>query len=262
MAEATHSDQLEARLADDEARLADDELRLTRDEQRLYADEARLEVDEAEIRESRIVGWMGIGLAIVLSVAIAALVLAVIAVQDDVGLISRAAPDGSVATSSLRDGSVTAEKLAANSVWEWAIADGAVGAEKLAADAITGRHVARNSLTGRDIVERTLATVPSARDAARLGDVPAHSYVSRLFEVSASSPTDASELKGPVVAGCPRGSRVVSGGAAIQGAIRGAALVENGPVGDSAWTATGRVVRSPAPSWRLVVTVICGVGGD
>jgi hypothetical protein len=255
MLDATRTEELEARLADDEARLA-------RDERRLTADEARIEADEAEIRESRIVGWFGAGIAMVLAIAIAALVLAVIAVQDDVGLISRAAPKGSVATSSLRDDSVTAEKIAPDAVGRPAVAAAAIGPEELAADAVSGAKVAANSLTGTDIVESKLKTVPSARDAAKLGGVPAVAYLSQVFDVSASSATDASPIKGPVVASCPRGSRIVSGGAAIRGAARGAALTANSPVGSTGWTATARVARTPPPSWRLVVTAICGVGGE
>jgi hypothetical protein len=188
-------------------------------------------------------------------------VLGVLALRDDIGLLQRSAPAGSVDTQSLVDGSVTADKLAPAAVEQGAVADRAIGAAQLAADAVTGAGVAPNSLTGRDIVERTLTAVPAARDAAKLGDVPAHEYVSQLFDVSVSSATDASKTKGPVIASCPRGSRVVSGGAAIRGALQGAALVANGPDGNRAWSATARVARRDAPSWRLEVTVICGVGG-
>jgi hypothetical protein len=61
MAEQMHTDEIEARLEEDETRLA-------ADERRLAADEARLEAEEEEVRESRTVAWLGIGLIVVLAI--------------------------------------------------------------------------------------------------------------------------------------------------------------------------------------------------
>jgi hypothetical protein len=254
--------QDEARLDRDEARLDVDEARLTRDEQRLLADEARLEVEEAKVDQSRLVAWSGVGVGVVLAIAIVALVLSMIAVQDDLGVFRQAVPPGSVNTAAIRDQSVTADKLGPGAVGAGAVADGAIGRAELAPDAVSGPQVARNSLTGADIRERSLDTVPAAKDAARLGGVPAYRYLSRIFDVSASSVTDRQPIKGPVLARCPVGSRVISGGAAIAGAARGAALVSNAPAGTTGWTATARVARRDAPVWRLVVTAVCATGGD
>jgi hypothetical protein len=237
------------------------EQRLITDEVRLERDEARLDVDEAEIKESRIVAWMGVLLAFVLLIAVIALVLSVLALREDVGVLSRSAPDGSVDTASVQNGAITADKLAPGAIGEAAIAAGSVGAEQLARNAVSGEIVARDSLTGADIRERSLATVPAARDAARLGDVRAGLYLSQPLEITVRSPTDGTRVKGPVSASCPQGSRLLSGGAAIEGATAGAAIVASAPTADRAWTATARVARGSDARWRLVVTAICATGG-
>jgi hypothetical protein len=254
------ADALEERLAADEARLTADELRLSRDE-------ARLEAEEAEVKESRIVAWFGVGLALVLIVAVTALVLAVIAVQDDVGSIRREAGDGSVSTAALQDQSVTAEKLAVAAVTRDALAGEAVGAAELAPRAVTGAHVARDALTGADIRERSLGVVPSAREArtaanaSHLGELPSRAYLSQVADVRATTVTDARRVKGPLVARCPAGTRVISGGAAIRGAAARAALVVSEPDDGTGWTATARVA-SDRQTWRLVVTAVCATGGE
>jgi len=268
MPEPMPTDELSARLAEDEARLAADEARLERDEQRLLPDEARLETDQLEVRESRTVAWFGVGLAVALTLAVAALGVSLVALQGDVGSLSRSAPTGSVGTDALRDASVTSDKLASGAVGSDAIAGGSVGRGQLAPDAVAAAQVARNSLTGGDIAEGTLATVPAARraqlaeDADRLGGLRSRAYLSRLVDVSATSLADARKIKGPVTAQCPSGTRILSGGAVIRGAARGAAIVSSAPAGGTAWTATARVSRTPPPAWRLVVSAVCASGGE
>jgi hypothetical protein len=244
-----------------EARLDADEARLVRDERRLLADEVRIEAEEADVRKSRTLALFGVALATVLALALAALVVAVVAVREDVGSLSRSAPAGSVGTAAIRDGDVTAEKLATDAVRGEAVAAAAIGRDELASGAVAGAQVAPDSLTGADIRERTLTSVPLASDATRLGGLTPDVYLSHVFTVSATSLTDDRPVKGPISVQCPRGSRAISGGAAIRGAARGAALVRNGPEGSSVWTATARVARADTPAWRLEVTAICAVGG-
>ena len=270
MAGDTHINDVQG-VPEFEQRLAADEARLASDEARLAVDEARIEAEEVEVRENRVVAWFGVGLALVLVVAVTALVLGLIAVQDDVGSIRRAAADESVATAALRDEAVTAEKLAVGAVTTDAVAGEAIGAAELAPNAVTGAHVAQDTLTGADIRERSLRIVPAARQAdradsadtaARLGGLPARGYLSQVVSVRATSPGNVQRSKGPVTARCPAGLRVLSGGATIVGATAGAALISNAPDGRAAWSATARVAARPAPTWQLVVTAICADGGE
>ncbi len=235
------------------------EQRLVHDEARLARDEALIEAEAAEIQESRIVSWMSIALTVVLGIAVAALVISVVALKRDVGLLSQTAPASSVGTSALQNGSVSADKLAGGAVTRGALAAGAVGSAQLAPGAVDSRHVAANALTGADIRERSLSAVPTARDAVALGGLRASAYLSQPFAVSSATATDERRTKGPVSARCPAGSRVLSGGAAIEGTTRHAALVSNTPEGEDGWSATGHVAADLP--WRLVVTAICAAGG-
>lgn len=270
MAGDTHTNDVQG-VPEFEQRLAADEARLASDEARLAIDEARIEAEEVEVRENRVVAWFGVALALALVIAVTAIVISLVALHDDVGTIRHAAADDSVATEALRDGSVTTAKLAGGAVTRSAVAGGAIGGGQLEAGAVTGTHVAPNSLTGADIREPTLTTVPAARtartartarDSARLGGLPSRVFLSAVVDVRAASTTDARRVKGPIVARCPTGSRVISGGASIQGAANGAAIVTSAPDDGAAWTATARVARTPAPSWRLIVSAVCAEGGE
>jgi hypothetical protein len=254
------------------ARLTADEARLLADEQRLLTDEARLEADEAQTGRSRFLSYSALALASTLAIAVTALVFAVVALRQDVGTLGRDAPDASVGTEALQTGSVTTDKLGTGAVGPAAVAPGAIGPAALAAgaidsaalapDAVTGAQVAPNALTGADVAERTLGRVPTAQDAQRLGGTPAGAYVARPLAVSTTTTADTQRIKGPVVARCPAGTRVLSGGAAIHGAATGASLVRSEPDGVSAWTATARVTQSRMPRWRLEVSAVCASGGE
>lgn len=52
----------------------------------------------------------------------------------------------------------------------------ALGGSSYAVTKISGRNIKANSITGRQIKERTLAPVPRARNALRLGGLPAATY--------------------------------------------------------------------------------------
>ena len=241
---------LARRLSDDEARLARDEALLADDEARLVRDEQRLADDEEAARLARRLSVMSFALAVVLAIAMTGVVIGVIALREDVDAISTTVPDDSVATSSIQDAAVTGAELA----------DRSVSAGKVRRDSLTGAHVR----------EGTLDTVPSARvartsrnalNASELGGLPKWAYVSGIETAVASSATDTRATKGPLVAHCPFGTHVISGGAAIEGPVRGVALVRSEPSGTEAWLAAAAGSRTPSAPWRLVVRAICATGG-
>jgi hypothetical protein len=239
------------------------EARLDRDEARLAFDEARLAEESEEIRESTLIAKTGIAFAVLLAIAVTALVLSVVALRHDVSSLAGAAPGGSVSTSSIQDHAVSSSKLSPGAVVRGAIAAGAVGSQQLAAGAVTAAQVAPDSLTGASIRESSLSTVPSAkqaRDSARLAGRPGAAYVSGIVTAEVTTLRDHQTAKGPLVARCPPGMRVVSGGAAIRGAAHGVAITASAPDGAAAWTGTA-TSRDPVRAWRLVVTAICAAGG-
>jgi hypothetical protein len=238
---------LEARLHEDEARLAYDELRLLEDERRMRGTRS-----------------LTIGLAVALAIALAGLVVALVALRQDVRELSAAAPHDSVSTAALQDDAVTQDKLAADSVTAAALARGAVRGAEIAPGAVTESSVAGNSLTGASVRESSFGQVPSARaagDSRKLRGLPGTAYLSQVQTVRAESALDSSGVKGPLSAICPAGLRVLSGGAAVEGAARGIAISTSTPRHGDEWVAVARRYRRSAHNWRLVVTAICSRGG-
>ena len=234
--DASAPSRLEARIHEDETRLAFDELRLLEDEHRMRSNRA-----------------LTIGLAVALAIAVAGLIVALVALQRDVRELSAVAHD-SVGTAAIEDHAVTSDKLAADSVTAAALARGAV----------TGPSVAADSLTGTSIQESSLGQVPSARaagDSSELAGLPGASYLSGLRTVRAESALDSTGVKGPLSATCPGGSRVLSGGAAVEGVPYGIAISMSAPRGGDEWVAVARRYRRSKHEWRLVVTAICANGG-
>jgi hypothetical protein len=189
-----------------------------------------------------------------IAVALGALALALglfALTRDEEPAPAGAPAEDSVGTDALQDGAVTAEKIAA----------GAVTGDALAEGAVTDASVAPDSLTGASIDESTLERVPSARNAGRLGNVPAAAYLSGVATAQAASDSNADTTKGPVTAACPDGTVVLAGGAAIEGAT-GVAVTSSAPEGTTGWTAAAEAFAPTTTAWRLVVTAVCAAGGS
>ncbi len=243
------------------------DVRLRREEARSRLDEARLAADEKILRSNRYLASVAALLAGTLVLAVAGLVVAFMALHRDLGVVARAAPkDESVGTAALQDQAVTAAKLAPGSVGRGALDAGAIGPRQLAAGSVTASSVAGDGLTGEQIDEQTLATVPGAvvamraDDAHRLAGRGSSAYLSRVTTQRAASSTDTERTKGPVVAQCPAGRRIVGGGAAVDGVSSGVAIVRSSPDAND-WVAVASAYGRTGAPWRLVVTAICAAGG-
>lgn len=244
------------------------EARLDRDEDRLREDELRLEADEKILRSSRIVALVAIVLASTLVLAVTGLIIGLLALNRNIDVVANAPPKhDSVTTAALQDGAVTTDKLAHGAVGNDAVAEGAIKSRQLAAGAVQANDVAGNSLTGDQIDEQTLAEVPSAtrartaHDAQALGGLKSSTYLSRVRIQRVASATDTGATKGPVTARCPSGTRIVGGGAAVEGASRGVAIVRSAPNDKAGWVAVADAYDDAGTPWRLVVTAICAAGG-
>jgi hypothetical protein len=223
------------------------ESEIEQEERRIRDVESELGDERRRIRVNRI---LAIGAACLASLAIAALVLSIVALNRDIEAIARADPkDGSVTEASIAGGAVTADKLA----------DGAVTPRSLAAGAVGAPAVAGDSLTGAQIAEASLAQVPqaaTAQDAKKLGGVAATAFVQGVTQVRVATDQAPSAVKGPILAACPAGTRVIGGGAEVEGS-RNVALIESAPTGTTGWTAIAAQQGGGSVSWRLVVHAIC-----
>jgi len=265
-----------------EARLQTDEERLLADEARIEADEARLAADEGLLRANRLVARIAIVLAGTLIIAVAGLTVSLFALNRDIETVAKAAPkDNSVGPAAIQAGAVTATEIAPGAVGTGALADrgirradiasGAVGRDQIAPGSVTRVAVRNGTLTGAQIDERTLRHVASARTAARadmardaqaLGGVSSSAYVSKVVVVRAATTAGQRRTKGPVAARCPSGTRIISGGASVDGTSHGVAISRSAPDNGETWVAVANAYHAPTVPWRLVVTAICAAGGS
>ena len=224
-------------------------------ESEIQQEERRIQADERKIHMNRVLVITALGL---LALTVTALILSIIALNRDIEAVAKATPkDNSVSTSSIQDGAVTGTK----------IANAAVNADKLGAKAVNGAKVANDSLTGVQINEASLTQVPAAakagtaNNATQLGGTAAGAYIHGVKIVQTATDTTSAALKGPTVATCPSGTRVIGGGAEVTGA-RNVAIIESAPSGTSGWSAIAGLQTGSAPSWGLTVFAICAAGGS
>ena len=221
------------------------EQEIQQEERRIAADERRIAADERRIRTNRL---LAVGALALIAMTATALILSIIALNRDIESVAKATPkDNSVSTASIQNGAVNGAK----------IANGAVTAAK----------VANDSLTGAQINEASLGQVPKAAQAAtatnatQLGGATAGAYLQGVRIVQTATDRTSADLKGPTIASCPSGTRVIGGGAEVQGASN-VALIESAPSGTTSWTAIAGLQTGSAPSWALVVFAICAAGGS
>jgi hypothetical protein len=186
------------------------------------------------------------------------------------GAVTAAAmADASVVAEALAAEAVTSRALAPQAVVNAALAPGSVGTKKIGKGAVTGPKVAADTLTGNQIRESTLGAVPEAQradsakqadNAARLGGKGPSAYLRGVELVEESSDRDATAVK-RVTVNCPDGKFVVGGGAALDEALQGIAIVANTPSGDSGWVAVAVALPTQDNPWQLTATVICAAGG-
>jgi hypothetical protein len=117
-------------------------------------------------------------------------------------------------------------------------------------DSLAGADLATNSLGDREIDERQL-------DINRLGGISVTRYVKNVTRVETRTANDAATPKAAAPAMCPKGKRLIGGGArVIAPAPVPVALSVNGPDA-AAWTAVA-YATAPTGNWQLVNTAICG----
>lgn len=211
--------------------------------------EARFELEERELRRNRIVAALALGLGVALVFAVAALIASIVALNRDVEAVATATP---------KPGSVGAEALQPDAVTADALAEGAVGTDALAPEAVTASKLAPGAIG----VVPQAESARRAEDAAALQGLPAAAFLSGVELVQETGAADAQPSKGPLTARCPSDTRIVAGGAAVEGVSSGVAIVRSSPQDADAWVGRAEAFGTPAGPWRLVVTAICAAGGD
>jgi hypothetical protein len=163
---------------------------------------------------------------------------------------SREIQNGSVQSRDVRDGSLKGRDVANGSLLGRDVKDGVLGAVDVRDQSLLGADLATNTLGDREIDEPQL-------DINRLGGVSVTRYVKDVTRVETRTANDAVTPKAAPPATCPKGKRLLGGGARVVAALPvPVALSVNGPDG-RAWMALA-YATAPTGSWQLVNVAICG----
>jgi hypothetical protein len=163
---------------------------------------------------------------------------------------SREIQNGTVQSRDVHDGSLQGRDVANGALLGRDVKDGVLGGTDVRDRSLTGPDLATNTLGDREIDEPQL-------DISRLGGVSVTRYVKNVTRVETRTATDATTSKAAPPARCPKGKRLIGGGARVVApAAVPVALGANGPDG-TAWTAFA-YATAPTGNWQLVNVAICG----
>ncbi len=189
-----------------------------------------------------------------------AMVVALIALFLSLGGVSYAVAEGSIGSreiknnavqsSDVRDGSAQGRDITNGSVQSRDIRDGALRGIDVNDRSLGGSDLASNTLGDREIDETKL-------DIQTLGGLDAGRYVRGVQRVQTQTAADAATTKAAPLARCPRGKRLLGGGArVVAGSPAPVALTTSAPNG-RAWEATA-YATAPTGNWQLVAYAVCG----
>jgi hypothetical protein len=163
---------------------------------------------------------------------------------------SREIQNGTVQSRDVRDGSLQGRDIGNRTLLGRDVRDGVLAGVDVRDRSLAGADLADNTLGDREVDEPQL-------DINRLGGVGATRYVKNVTRVETRSANDAVTPKAAPPAECPKGTRLIGGGARVVAAIPPpVALSVNGP-DRSAWTALA-YATAPTGDWQLVNVAICG----
>jgi hypothetical protein len=163
---------------------------------------------------------------------------------------SREIQNGTVQSRDVRDGALQGRDIANGTLRSRDIEDGVLSGDDVIDRSLAGADLATSALGDREIDESQL-------DINRLGGIGVTRYVKNVTRVETRTANDAITPKAAPPAQCPKGKRLIGGGARVVApAPVPVALSVNGPDG-AVWTAAA-YATAPTGNWQLVNTAICG----
>jgi hypothetical protein len=173
---------------------------------------------------------------------------------------SREIQNGTVQSRDVRDGSLQGRDVANGTLQGRDIGNGTLQSRDVKDGVLSGVDVRDQSLVGADIATNALGDREIDEpqlDVNRLGGVSVTRFVKNVTRVETRTANDAVTPKAAPPAMCPKGKRLIGGGARVVApAPVPVALSTNGPDG-TAWTALA-YATAPTGSWQLVNVAICG----
>jgi hypothetical protein len=176
------------------------------------------------------------------------------------GGVSYGVATGSVDSREIKNGGVRSQDVRNGGLRGRDIANGTVQSRDLRDGAVRGIDINDRSLGGSDLADNTLGDREinePALDIQRLGGIDAARYVKNVRRVQTETANDASTPKSAPPANCPKGKRLLGGGARVVAPVgTPVALTANGP-GPSGWQASAYATAATG-NWQLVSVAICG----
>jgi hypothetical protein len=189
-----------------------------------------------------------------------ATVLAGLALFVSLGGVSYGVATGSINSREIQNGTIQSRDVKDGALQGRDVRNGTVQSRDIRDRAIRGADVNDGSLGGRDLAENTLGDREIDEpqlDLNRLGGVPATRFVKNVQRVETATGNDPVTPKVAPPATCPKGKRLLGGGARVVAAAPvPVALTANGPDG-GAWVAAA-YATAPTGNWQLVNVAICG----
>jgi hypothetical protein len=189
-----------------------------------------------------------------------ATVIASIALFVSLGGVSYGVASGSVDSREIKNGTVQSRDVRDGALRGRDIANGTIKSRDVRDGALRGVDINDRSLGGNDLADNTLGDREinePALDVQRLAGIDASRYVKNVRRVQSATANDPSTPKTAPRASCPKGKRVVGGGARVVApAGTPVALSINAPSGNG-WDASAYATAATG-NWQLVAVAICG----
>jgi hypothetical protein len=189
------------------------------------------------------------------------MVVALMALFVSLGGISWAVAVNSIGTKAIKDNSVQGRDVRDESLESRDVVNGGLQSRDVRDGALRGVDVNDGSIGGIDLASNTLGDREideTKLDINRLGGVRSGKFVSRVRRVQSQTANDLGTPKATPPARCPRGTRLLGGGARVVAAPgTPVAITANGPRGRNGWEA-GAIAFGATGNWQLVAYAICG----
>jgi hypothetical protein len=189
-----------------------------------------------------------------------ATVLASLALFVSLGGVSYGVATGSIDSREIKNGAVRSQDVRNGGLRGRDVANGTIQSRDLRDGAVRGVDVNDRSLGGPDLADNTLGDREinePALDIQRLAGIDAASYVKNVRRVETKTPNDPATPKAAPRASCPKGKRLLGGGARVVAPLgTPVALSVNGP-SDNGWQASAYATAATG-NWQLVSVAICG----
>jgi hypothetical protein len=186
--------------------------------------------------------------------------LAGLALFVSLGGVSYGVATGSINSREIQNGTVQSRDVRDGSLQGRDIANGTLRSRDVRDGVLTGLDVRDGSLAGVDLAPSTLGDREideSQLDIHRLGGIGVGHFVKNVTRVETRTANDAATPKAAPPAKCPKGKRLIGGGArVVTPAPVPVALSVNGPEG-TGWNAAA-YATAPTGNWQLVNVAICG----